>query len=45
MDMIFTDLAQLFVECWGDFVRTEIFDSLKTKGTSELFTMNDKFVL
>lgn len=26
--MIFTDLAQLFVECWGNFVRTEIFNSL-----------------
>lgn len=42
MDVIFTDLAQLLVQRWGNFVRTEIFNSLKTKGTSELFTVNNK---
>lgn len=26
--MVFTDLAQLLVERWGDFVRTKIFNSL-----------------
>ena len=45
MDVAFTDLAQLLVEHWGNFVRTKIFNSLKTKEISELFTVNDKFVL
>jgi hypothetical protein len=29
--MVFTDLAQLLVERWGDFVRTKIFNSLQQR--------------
>ena len=42
--MIFTDLAELLVKHWGNFMRTEIFNSLKTKQKeiNELFTTNNK---
>lgn len=40
--MIFTDLAELLVKRWGNFMRTEVFNSLKTEGINELFTMNNK---
>lgn len=40
--MIFTDLAELLVKRWGNFMRTEVLNSLKTKGINELLIMNNK---
>lgn len=31
LDVVFADLAQLLVECRGDFVRTKVFNSLQQR--------------